>query len=112
MSLKVLGRGEVVVISNYDNLLFNIQLRGQQEKIKEVIKKMCEKVNHSKKKKHISLKGFHRFHSNCAPRCCSLRDGWHQCIIVINLLCIVIVLLFEMEAQGGDHSQTHHQFET
>ena len=45
--------GEVVVIFNYDNLLFNIQLRGQQEKIKEVIEKMCEKVNDSKKKKDL-----------------------------------------------------------
>ena len=50
--------GEVVVIFNYDNLLFNIQLRGQQEKIKEVIKKMCEKVNHSKKKKTYFSKRF------------------------------------------------------
>ena len=58
MSLKVLGRGEVVVIFNYDNLLFNIQLRGQQEKIKEVIKKMCEKVNDSKKKKTYFSKRF------------------------------------------------------
>ena len=45
--------GEVVVIFNYDNLLFNIQLRGQQEKIKEVIEKMCGKVNDSKKKKDL-----------------------------------------------------------